>query len=148
MLTSVTLQTANTKIIAITRSATDRKCLYIKGSRKPLSARTRLWTQAVKTADKLRLGKGPTRSRSAPCVTPPMRFSTTRSRSQVSAPWLRKLKREMLDFAVRCDAKVLYRERPKSQSARILTTNGKTGKARRSAGASDRNGFAPSSITA
>ena len=38
-----------------------RKCLYIKSSRKPLSARTRSWTQAVKTADKLRLAKRPTR---------------------------------------------------------------------------------------
>ncbi|HEX8797624.1 MAG TPA: hypothetical protein VF772_03380 [Terriglobales bacterium] len=75
-------------------------------------------------------------------------FLDNKEQESVSAPWLRKLKREMLDFAVRCDAKVLCRERPKSQSARVLRTTGKTGKARRSAGASDRNGFAPSSITA
>lgn len=55
-------------------------------------------------------------------------FLDNKEQESVSAPWLRKLKREMLDFAVRCDAKVLYRERPKSQSARILRTTGKTGK--------------------
>ena len=45
------------KTIAITKTAACRKWLYIEGSRKPVSAKTRSCAQAVDTADKLRLGK-------------------------------------------------------------------------------------------
>ena len=74
-------------------------------------------------------------------------FLDNKEQESVSAPWLRELKREMLDFAAWCDAKVLYRELRKVNLL-VLEDSAKTGRVRRSPGTSDRSDFVPSSITA
>lgn len=62
--------------------------------------------QTVETADKLRLGKT-TDTQSERTVRDAVdALLDNKEQASVSAPWLRKLKREMLDLAAWCDAKV------------------------------------------
>jgi site-specific recombinase XerD len=100
-----------------------RKWLYITGSRKPISAKTRSWDEAVKQARKIEDaqanststgGGGTPPSHSVSNITTVREavtaFLEDKEEQNVSKNWLQKYRRELPHFATWCERKVRYIE--------------------------------------